>query len=186
MEYFKRTYPILASLLFVIIIVIAHIAAPIDYHWTEHTISHLGAQSYDHAWIMQTGFLTFGIAVALGVLLNGISLRKLPILIYGACIALTGIYCTDPFLVVMKYDTDEARLHSIFAQVAGFSFTLGILIQMFFAKNKKDKLNHFIFFLAVLTCSALFGLVESNQGIVQRGLYLVSLIWFAFYFRSFA
>lgn len=186
MEYFKRSYPFLASGLFVIIIVIAHVAAPIEYHWTKHTISHLGAQSYDHAWIMQTGFLTFGIAVALGVLLNGMSLRTLPILIYGACIALTGIYCTDPFVLDIKYDTGEARLHSIFAQVAGFSFTLGILIQMFFAKNKKDKLYHFIFFLAVLTCSALFGLLEENQGIVQRGLYLVSLVWFAFFYRSFA
>lgn len=183
MNYFKSYYPFFASVIFLSIILIAHLFASNGYNWTNHTISHLGAQKYQHRWIMQLGFLAFGIIIATGVLLNGWHLRTTPILIYGVCIALTGIFCTAPFFEVPSFSLQESQLHSIFAQVAGMAFSIGIIIQIFHTKNNALKTTHLLFFILVIGLSATFGLLKTNQGIAQRALYLVSLYWLSFHFN---
>lgn len=183
MNYFKLHYPIIASVLFIVIILIAHLLSTSSYYWTRHTISHLGAQHYQYKWVMQSGFLIFGVIVLFGVIINGISLHTVPILIYGVSIALTGIFCTQPFSEVSNYNIQEANLHSIFAQLAGISFSLGILIQLFYTKDSKLKTAHLVFFILVIGLSAIFGLLKNYQGIAQRLLYLISLYWFSIWFK---
>lgn len=46
---------------FVIIIILAHSLAPIEYDWKKNTISTRGAQQYKNAWIMRVGFIGFGL-----------------------------------------------------------------------------------------------------------------------------
>lgn len=184
MNYFKLHYPLIASLLFITIIVIGHIIATNNYNWTQHTISHLGSQEYKNKWVMQFGFLIFGLIVVTGITLNSISLRTIPFLIYGLCIALTGIFCTAPFFKVSNYNIQHANLHSLFAQIAGITFSIGILIQIFYTSDNLFKKNHLVCFILVIGTSALFGLLNHHQGIVQRLLYLISLYWFSFWFQT--
>lgn len=129
-----------------------------NYDWTRNTISDLGSQDYDGKLIMQFGFLAFGLTLTAVILLNSLTWRTTPILIYGLCVGLTGIFCTKPFFNFDNYSASQATIHSALAQIAGVTFTLGILLQLFYSADKSEKWLHFIFFILVVGLSASFGL----------------------------
>ena len=183
MEFFKTNYNIFSTLLFVVFIIVAHIFSTNYYDWTKNTISELGAQGYERKLIMQIGFFAFGLTMCLGIFLNGLSIRTLPILIYGLCVALTGIFCTKPFFDINTYSTTQSTLHSTCAQIAGLTFSIGILAQIFYTTDKNLKYIHIAFFILVIGLSALFGLLKNYQGIAQRLLYLTSFIWLVKYYK---
>jgi len=165
-------------------IVIAHIFSTNNYDWTKNTISDLGSQGYDRKLIMQFGFLAFGVTLSAGILANGLTWRTTPILIYGLCVGLTGIFCTKPFFNFDNYSATQATIHSALAQIAGATFTLGILLQLFYSADKSEKWIHLAFFILVVGFSASFGLVKNYQDIAQRLLYLTSFIWLIKYYKT--
>lgn len=183
MEFFKTNYNIISTILFVVFIIVAHIFSTANYDWTKNTISDLGAQGYDRKYIMQIGFLAFGLTLSVGIFLNGLSLRTSPILIYGICVGLTGIFCTKPFFDINSYSTTQSTLHSTFAQIAGVTFSVGILTQLFFTTDKNLIYIHIAFFILVIGLSATFGLLKNYQGIAQRLLYLTSFLWLIKYYK---
>ena len=183
MEYLKSNYHIISITLFVVFIIVAHIFSTDNYDWIKNTISDLGAQCYDRKLIMQIGFLAFGLTLAIGIFLNGLSWRTSPILVYGLCVALTGIFCTKPFVNLDTYSTTQSTLHSIFAQIAGVTFSIGVFTQIFFTSDNNSKPIHVTFFVLVIGLSATFGFLKNYQGIAQRLLYLTSFIWLIKYYK---
>ena len=183
MDYIKSNYNIISTALFVLAIVVAHIFSTNNYDWTKNTISDLGSQGYDRKLIIQLGFLTFGLTLSVGILANGLTWRTTPILIYGLCVGLTGVFCTKPYFNLDNYSVVQSTIHSVLAQIAGATFTLGILVQLFYSTDKSEKWIHFIFFILVVGFSTSFGLVKNYQGIAQRLLYLTSFIWLIKYYR---
>lgn len=183
MELLKSNYHTIATAVFVLFIIVAHLFSVGNYDWTKNTISDLGAQGYDRKIIMQIGFLAFGLILAIGIFLNGFSWRTAPILMYGLSVALTGIFCTKPFVDIGTYSATQSTLHSTFAQTAGVTFSIGILIQMFFATDHHSKYTHLLFFVLVIGLSATFGLLQHYQGIAQRLLYLTGFIWLVKYYQ---
>lgn len=183
MDYIKSNYNIISTALFVLAIVVAHIFSTNNYDWTKNTISDLGSQGYDRKLIMQFGFLAFGLTLSVGILANGLTWRTTPILIYSLCVGLTGIFCTKPFFNLDNYSASQATIHSSLAQIAGATFTLGILVQLFYTADKSEKWIHFTFFILVVGLSASFGLVKNYQGIAQRLLYLTSFIWLIKFYK---
>lgn len=184
MNIFKVHYPVIATSLLVVVILVAHVVATNNYDWTKNTISDLGAQGYNQKPLMQFGFLAYGLLLAFGILWNGLSWKTAPIFIYALCVAMTGVFCTKPFFNLETYSQTEANLHSLLAQIAGVMFTFGILVQFFFSNDKSQKWQHLLFFILVIGLSATFGLVSNYQGLVQRMLYLVSFIWLVKYFKG--
>lgn len=182
MEFLKSNYNSIAVLFFVVFIVVAHLFASNNYDWTKNTISDLGAQGYEKKLIMQLGFLLFGLVISVGILMNGITWRTLPIFVYAFSVALTGIFCTKPFIETTAYSQSQSFWHAAFAQIAGVAFSIGILIQMLYVKDLNTKLIHLTFFVLVIGLSLSFGLLKNYQGIAQRTLYLVSFIWFIKYY----
>lgn len=170
----------------------AHFFAPPGYVWTEHTISELAAQGHIYKWIMQAGFIGFGLLLGLALvwksnLMGRIHSPDLPILVYGLAILVTGIYCTAPFDPNISYSIQEAQLHSYFATLAGFALVGGTLWYLIASPEKRS--IHLVFLVLITAASMLFGLAESGtipigKGIVQRSLYLVSFIWLAFTLRK--
>ncbi len=183
MDLLKSNYHIIGTALFVLAIVVAQVFSSNHYDWTKNTISDLGAQGYERKMIMQTGFLAFGLTLSAGILLNGLTWRTSPILVYALCVGLTGIFCTKPFVDVETYSLTEAATHSALAQIAGFAFTAGILAQLFSASSMREKFLHLVFFVLVIGFSASFGLVSTHRGIFQRLLYLTSFLWLIKYYK---
>ncbi|MFZ4543684.1 MAG: DUF998 domain-containing protein [Saprospiraceae bacterium] len=183
MDYFKSNYNNIATLLFVLTILVAHIFSTNNYDWTKNTISDLGSQGYDRKLIMQFGFLGFGLLLSAGIITNGLTWRTSPIFVYSCCVALTGIFCAKPFFHFDNYSALQATIHAALAQLAGATFTLGILLQFFYAPNNNEKWIHFVFIILVMGLSASFGLLKNYQGIVQRLLYIASFIWLLKYYK---
>lgn len=183
MDYIKSNYNIISTALFVLAIVVAQIFSTNNYDWTKNTISDLGSQGYDRKLLMQFGFLTFGLTLSIGILANGLTWRTTPILIYGFCVGLTGIFCTKPFFNLDNYSVTQATIHSALAQIAGVTFSIGVLTQIFFTTDNNIKYIHLAFFILVIGLSATFGLLQNYQGIAQRLLYLTSFIWLIKYYK---
>ena len=173
----------MSTILFVLFIIVAHILATNHYDFSKNTVSDLGSQKYGRKLIMQTGFLLFGLSLTTGIVLNGLTWRVLPIFVYGLSIAMTGIFCTKPFFEPATYSATQSTLHSTFAQIAGISFSAGILTQLFFVTDYNTRLVHLFFFVLIIGFSILFWLLPNYQGIVQRLLYLTSFIWLIKYYK---
>ncbi len=58
------------------------------------------------------------------------------------------------------------------------------LINGFTETNPNLKIIHFVTFGFVVGFSALFGIMESNIGIIQRVMYLGSFVWLMFFYND--
>jgi hypothetical protein len=174
--------------LFVGIIIIAHFFTTNPYDWKSNTVSELAAQGYQYRWIMKIGFILFGGILAAGITNkilggNGKLITELPILIYGLAILVSGLYSTKPIVSAIEYSELESQIHSYSAQIAGAGFSIGLLIHGLTEKNPNLKIIHFSTFAFVVGLSALFGIMENNNGIIQRIMYAGSFVWLTFYYN---
>lgn len=183
LEHFRIHYPILATIVFEVSIVVAHLIAPDSYDWRRNTISDLGAQGYERNGIMRTGFLAFGVILAVGCVISGPDWRRVPILLYGSCVALAGVFCTKPFSGAAAYSVTHASLHSAFAQAAGVLFSVGLVLHIVFASTARERFIHAAFLVGVIGLSAAFGSSGAYPGVMQRLLYLLSFIWLVRWYR---
>ena len=172
---------------FGIVIIAAHFFAPPGYSWTHNTISDLGSQGHTHKWVMQAGFIGFGILLAGGLAVKSrlsgrINPADVLVLFYGLAILVTGFFCAAPITNSLVYSPGEAQLHSLFATLAGVSLSLGLLWYLIAAVSTSERLFHLVFLVLILTLSLFFGLAENGdlpvgQGIIQRLLYLTAFLW---------
>jgi hypothetical membrane protein len=175
--------------LFVLFIIVAHFFTTNPYDWRANTISELASQKYQYRWIMKTGFILFGGVLAIGItnkLINGDGklLTELPILIYALAIMISGLYSTKPIVDGIEYSELESKIHSYSAQIAGMAFSIGLLIYGFTETNTNLKIIHFVTFAFVVLFSALFGIMDSNVGIIQRVMYSVSFVWLTLFYNQ--
>ena len=171
---------------FIAVIVLAHFFVPPLYDWTQNTVSDLASQGHTYKWIMQTGFIGFGLLLTWGVIFHFSKNRRayflLFVAVYGLSILMSGIFCTAPIDPSMSYSVSESKLHSMFATIAGVAMSLGIFWQVVVSLNQRERWTRIAFFVLVIGISGLFGLAENHilaldKGIVQRCLYLAGLAW---------
>ena len=182
-------YNLIAVIYIVVIILIAHIVVSPSYVWSENTISQLGAQSYQYSWIMRAGFIGFGSLVILGAVqrikkTRSLWYRDLPLAIYGLGILLSGFFSAEPFIPGVAFSQPEADVHSAAAMTAGIGITIAILLYGFTDKLVIKKFIHGTAFVLVVALSALFGILSTGGGIVQRLLYIVGFAWLIYIERS--
>jgi len=181
-------FTILSVVFIVLVILIAQIIVPDPYNWMHNTISELASQGYAYKWVMQIGFIGFGVLLSIGAITNFRQEGKyrflhLPLLIYASGILMAGIFCTRPFVDGIPYSEVEARLHSSFASIAGFALSAAILLYILTDQSRR-RILHAISLILVLGLSITFGLASSYAGIVQRILYLVGFSWLIFIYNS--
>jgi hypothetical membrane protein len=172
---------------FIGIIILAHFFSQPGYDWTLNTVSDLAAQGHKNKWIMQAGFIGFGILLNIGFITLFISeqqviIPNLLIMLFGISILLSGIFCTKPIEQSLDYSKIAAQWHSNFAFIAGLSFNIAIVWYIFEANSLTEKLFHALFMIAIMGTSALFGLSENGRikmgkGLVQKLMYLISFVW---------
>lgn len=189
----QKTYKVVIAIsiiCFVGVIILAHLYSQPGYEWSQHTISALAAQDHTNKGIMQAGFIGFGILLNAGLILKFVEIGKINypdvlLMLYGLAILVTGFFCEKPIDEAIRYSMTEAKIHSIFATMAGIALSAGILWYWIAADSIPEKVFHFVFLLLITGISLTFGLAENGvvsigKGIVQRSLYLVSLVWLFF------
>lgn len=175
-------YYIAAVAFIVVVILVAHAAAPPSYSWREHEISQLGAQGYEQAWIMRGGFIGFGALVVAGALQRASARRSLwvreaPLALYGLGILLAGFFSAKPFVAGVDYSEMEAGVHSIVATAAGVGISVGVLAYMLSDSPPRRRIVHLAALVLIVGLSALFGMLAGGTGIAQRCLYIVGFAW---------
>lgn len=180
---------LIAIVYFIAVIVIAHFFVPPGYDWTQNTISDLASQGHVNKWIMQTGFIGFGVILTLGSAYHFRRNRRqwflFLVAIYGLSILMSGMYCTSPIDPSVSYSVRESELHSMFATLAGIGMSLGVFLQLILSSSNRERWIRLVFFLLIVGVSGLFGLAENHilqldKGIIQRILYLVGLAWLVY------
>lgn len=136
---------------------------------------------------MQAGFIGFGILLNIGMVTKFIEFKRINIpdiliMLYGLAILVTGIFCERPIDSTIAYSLPEAKIHSLFAMIAGICLSVGILCYLFTTNSVTEKYFHLVFLILVMGLSFAFLLAENGtitigKGLVQRGLYLTSLTW---------
>src|SRR5574339_192260 len=82
-------------------LIIAHLVASANYQVASNTLSELGAQRTEFAWIARIGFIGFGVLLAWHysgdlVLVKRFWGQAVLLLMYGSSIALTGFFSPAP------------------------------------------------------------------------------------------
>jgi len=182
-------YNTVAVAFMVVVLIVAHVAAIAPYSWRDNTISELGSQGYERAWIMRVGFLGFGALVIVGAVQRtrarrSLWYREVPLVFYGLGILLSGIFSTKPFMPGLEYSAGEAGLHSLMATLAGVGISLSVLLYMFSDNSLRRKMVHLAALVLIVALSALFGMSTTGAGVVQRCLYLMGFAWLIFIERQ--
>lgn len=171
------------------VIVFAQNRAPEEYSKRRNTVSELACQFYENKSVMQSGFIGFGLFIIAGILAEASwSLKHLyysvPLFFYAAGVLMSGIFCTRPFDHLRIYSIKESRMHSFFTQLAGFSFSVLVIIKSFMVPDISLRLMNLGTFLFILVVSLRFNASEKKKGVYQRVLYGACYIWLVFAFSE--
>jgi hypothetical membrane protein len=167
----------------------AHIAAPEDYSIQTDTLSSLGGQNYENAWIMNSGFAGFG-----GIMIYSSSKNiyhdsntvplELPIALYGVSMAGAGIFSSPSFQEGSSFDSFESSVHTFFANSAGISLTGAMLVHAILEDDSSKQLLHYSAVGYTALASGAFKMFPEYQGVWQRALWVGGLSWLTFVYND--
>ena len=165
-------------------VVLASWIMPAPYSWLSHFISESAAQGLRGAWIARLGFLFFGWAViwlALCLRSEWARIVYWMNLAFGIFMVGTAAFSHKPWIDGVAFDRFEDFLHSVTATGMGFAFTIAVVAR-FFQRPKGQALHKTFDLVAIIAASLLppmAGLVPSVAGLLQRLMFLVAYLWFA-------
>jgi hypothetical protein len=186
------TYPSqmgIATAYLAVSILAAHLAAPETYSAATNSISQLGAQAYDRAWIMNAGFVGFGGIVAASSIAHSVRTGEdwvvsIPLTIWGLGILTSGLWSAEPFVPASDYSSREAGIHSAAATTAGVCISLAAAAMMTTDPNPRRRIVHGIALAFIASSSAMVGLSPDAMGSWQRVLWAGSFVWLNWSFAT--
>ncbi len=152
------------------------------YSIIKNTTSHLGAQSAPNAWIMNAAFILVGFSCILEAWLHlgRFWFHKILLSIFGVSLIFVGIFHHAPIIEGVIFNALEDQLHSIFATIAGFSFTFLAISSAFIEKEVKHRLIDIAVGFAATILSLLMLCLPDYSGIWQRAIFIISFTWLIF------
>ncbi|UCE09874.1 MAG: DUF998 domain-containing protein [Candidatus Thorarchaeota archaeon] len=185
MDWFLQNHSLISVLYFIVIAIVAHLLTPSEYDWKRNSISELGAQQYENKWVMQIGLGGFGLILTIGGIFRLLGLGptwfvEVPVLVYAGSLILTGIFCTKPFVQSEDYSKREDKLHSVFANLTGISFSAAVAVQSMVSEEFIGFALNILVLAATLLLVFSFGRSESKRGIFQRVTFIVGFLWLIF------
>lgn len=168
-----------------ICVVLAASAMPDGYSWRTNSISESAAQGVQFAWISRLSFLLFGCAVLwLASCKRRIWARGTywMNIVFGLSMIGTAAFSHKPWVEGVPYDRFEDFLHSITATGMGFAFSLGVVAR-FMQRSSGETMGRIFDIVALVSATALPLLgfpFPSLAGLLQRVLFGVAYVWFAF------
>ena len=154
-----------------------------EYNMVEHTTSQLAAQQTPRAWIMNAVFLLLGLAsiVEAWTLLRSFWLHQILLTIFGWSLIMTAIFQHAPIPEHLPFDANEDYLHSIFAKMTGWSFTIFAISAAFIERSKYQRISALAVGVLAIVLSILMFAVPQFAGVWQRGIFLICFGWLVFF-----
>ncbi len=151
-----------------------------EYSSLAHTTSELGGQSMPNAWIMNGGFLAYGLGVACGALSR---LRKTPalaavMLLFAGALAGTAVFSAGSAAFRLPHDPVEDALHSFFSGLVGTAFALACAIRLFAPGGNRRDRTSWLGLVASAAVPLAMTRLPGLDGLLQRGMFAISFVWF--------
>ena len=163
----------------IIVIIVLPFYSYENYSIISSTTSQLGAQQTTNAWIMNVTFILLGLSTLFETLRkvknNWIS-RSL-LIIFSIGLIASAFFSHMPIEENITYNTLEDSIHSFFATLVCFMFTLTAFSALLTNMNRKQKTISIIVGIGATILSGLMFLFEDYMGIFQRLIFISSFLW---------
>jgi hypothetical membrane protein len=185
-EYMKIKIYVLSYLILILVMFLLPFFSSEGYSIVKNTTSQLGAQKTPHSWIMNLTFVLMGFSSVYAGWshFDGYWMQRILLLIFGISLMLVAFFNHKPIDSSLDYSMDEDKLHSLFAAVTGFSFTI-LAISTGFIKDDKSKMILPIVIGIVATfLSLLMFKLDNYSGIWQRLMFIITFGWMIYEFKE--
>ena len=152
------------------------------YSVVDHTVSESAGQGVDGAWAARSGFLLFGLAVAL---LAHWSRRPLvargAFAVFAAAMAGVATFPARSWEAAAEHSDVEDLLHSVFATTMGFAFALGVAAVAVDRGPgwRADRIFDAVALVASVAIPLRMVASDNSIGLYQRLMFLIAYLWFA-------
>jgi hypothetical protein len=182
---------ILPVLVFISCVIAAHIESPTEYNWRQNTISELAGQNVipsetgGNPIIMRLCYGLFGSTLIIGLLFHQwqrrtASCSAVPLYLCGSFSILSAVFST-------KYDYGptelinwtEVRLHLAFAFLGILSVLIAMIFRAVLCIDRRIRAVNIASVLVEMMLFVLFVLIMGWQGLFQRLMFAVGLLWIA-------
>lgn len=173
-----------AQLLLVMFILPCY-SAP-EYSLISNTLSQLGAQNTQNAWIMNFTFISLGISsiIAGWRYLKGFAFQRLFLILFGISLMLAAFFNHAPVNTLIPYKISENGWHSYFIFITGLTFIILTVSSTFIPGKQADKLVAIVAGLSVLFLSVLMSKATQTAGVWQRLSFIISFGWMIYSFKD--
>lgn len=159
-----------------------------SYDWQRHTLSQLGGQGMPGAAVMNLGFALLGISVTAATVLSWgrAPLTEYALLVFGLGFVGAALCSTGHIDPSAPLSQRQDMLHSVFAMLIGFAFAAATLSRLI---GPQGALSDWISWLGLIASVALplaMANMPEQQGLLQRIMFAISLIWLLIFFARVA
>jgi hypothetical membrane protein len=181
----KQKIFILAYLILILVMFILPFFTAKGYSIISNTTSQLGAQKTPNSWIMNGTFALMGLtSIYAGWSHYSQWFHKILLLIFGISLVFTAIYSHAPINSDLIFSTKEDELHSLFASITGFSFTVLAIATGLIKKETSELFLPIIIGILATVLSLMMFKIENYMGIWQRLLFIISFGWLVYEFKN--
>jgi hypothetical membrane protein len=173
------------ALLILVMFILPCYSAP-EYSIISNTLSQLGAQNTQNAWIMNFTFVFLGIGsiIAGWRYFEGFAFQRLFLILFGISLTLAAFFNHAPVNTFIQYEISEDGWHSYFIFTNGLTFIILTISSTFIPEKQSDKLLAIVTGVSVLFLSVLMSKAPQTAGVWQRLSFIISFGWMIYSFKT--
>ncbi len=173
-----------AYILLLLVMFILPFYSESSYSIVSNTTSHLGAQHAPNNWIMNITFMLLGLSTIYTgwKLLHPFIFHKIVLTVFGFALFFAGVFQHASIIPTKPIDIQADNIHSFFASLTGFSFTLFAISSAYIQKLNQQKMLALGIGTAATLLSILMFTYPSFMGIFQRLIFISSFGWMIHFF----
>jgi Protein of unknown function (DUF998) len=162
------------------------VLSPPVFEWVRHTTSEQASQHLPGAWAMRFGFIAYGLGVLCSAAIGWRTrpLVRVALAVFGLGLVGAALWSNAPIMAGVPPDLEEDRLHSIASGVVGTGFAAACAFRLFaHGGSRRDALSWIGLVVSVVIPLAMVWAPEV-KGVLQRGMFLLSMVFVAREFRE--
>ena len=182
MEKSKRIISILVYILFLTVTFGLPFFSFKGYSIISNTTSHLAAQGSPFAWLMDIVFICLGTMAILINYTTRVRYHQVIGSIFGISLIMTAFFPHAPLVEHVPINLLYDEIHSVFASITGFSFTL-LSVGHAVMSRGKQQIGGFVMATIAILISLGMMIFPSFMGILQRIMFISAFGWLFFYMK---
>jgi hypothetical membrane protein len=173
------------TLLLLVMFILPFYSAP-EYSIISNTLSQLGAQNTQNAWIMNFTFVSIGISsiIAGWRHFEGFAFQRLFLILFGLSLTFAAFFNHAPVNSLITYKITEDGWNSYFMFSTGLTFIILTVSSTFIPQKHTDRLMAITAGALVLFLSVLMSKATHAAGVWQRLYFIISFGWMIHSFKT--